>query len=332
LIAGGASAGSSRSTSSGDAIPDAGSADRFGSVDRVVRKADLMKTERRHELKENDLAHLLEQARVYLGEHGKQVAVAVIAVVGVVVLVSVFLRSRAASIEDVWRQRAELKLDTIDEARTSLKTLRTLAVNAPDRTFTLSGLMECGASGLRFARQQPKGIPDQEMNDFARESYSELLKRFSNNPLAFGTAHCGLATVEENAFVLDGNAARKDAARKHLQAVVERTDLNLTPFYRMANDRLAALDQTFHRVEFAPAPPPVDPALPEGVKVIDSNSPQPVELVPLPGPPPGLEHLNFPPPVPVPQPAPPTPTDEGSGKVEPEQPVADENAEPQGSP
>lgn len=291
-----------------------------------------MKTERRHELKENDLAHLLEQARVYLGEHGKQVTLAVLGVVAVVVLVSVFLRSRAAGIEDVWRQRAELKLDNIDEARTSLKTLRNLALNAPDRTFTLSALMECGASSLRFARQQPGGIPDQEMMEFARESYTELLKRFSQNPLAFGTAHCGLATVEENAFVLDGNAARKDAARKHLQAIVDRKDLSLTPFYRMANDRLAMLDRTFQKVEFAPAPPPSEATAQDGIKVLDPNAPKPVELVPLPGPPPGLEHLNFPPPMAVPQPEP--QPSAGRADADKEKPVesAEEKAEPQGTP
>lgn len=276
-----------------------------------------MKTERRHELKENDLAHMLEQGRAFAGGHAKQISLVVFGVVAVVVLVSVYVRSSAAGIEDLWRRKTELKFDTADDARTGLKALKELSQSAADRTFVLSSLIERGAVSLKFARQNAGGVPDKELNDHAREAYSDLLKQFSGNMLAFGSAHSGLATVEENMFVIDGDPAHKEEARKHLKAIVDRKELSTTPFYRLANDRLTSLDQVFRKIEFAPAPPPAPeaPATPEAKTITTGDG---IELTPLPGPPPGFENVPLPtrkPPEPAPgapattppTPAPPAP-------------------------
>ena len=74
-----------------------------------------MKAERRHELKENDLAHALEVARKYLDEHGKRIGFTVVVVVAVVAGVGLTVRSRAAAGEDMRRRRGALKFDGVND-------------------------------------------------------------------------------------------------------------------------------------------------------------------------------------------------------------------------
>ena len=123
-----------------------------------------------------------------------------------------------------------------------------------DDRFILSALIEQCGSALRSANSE-EAVPDQQLNDLAREAFELLLERFPDNPLAFGAAHMGLATVEENAFVLDGDSQRKEAARRHLNAITQNPDLHTMPFYQAAQERRDALDDTFSAVAFAPPLP-----------------------------------------------------------------------------
>ncbi len=288
-----------------------------------------MKTERRHELRENELVHWLEQGRDYASGHAKQISIAVFGVVALVVVFSVYARSRSAGIEDLWRRLTELKFDTPEEAKKGLESLEALGKSSSDSAFTFSSFLQRGATGLKYARQGPNGTTDKEFNDHARRAFEELLRKFPGNALAFGSAHSGLATVEENEFVLDGNASHKEEARKHLKAILDRPELNTTPFHRMANDRIATLDSVFQKVVFAPAPPPPPPAA-EGTPTAPitiqggDDSTGSVKLTPLPGPPPGFENVQLPPPgspppaaappPPPPPPPPPAPAPVGDAK------------------
>lgn len=213
-----------------------------------------MKAERRHELKENDLAHFIAVAQDYLGQHGRQIGLAVGAVVVVFIAVTLAMRSQANAADTAWRQRAALKFDDVATGRESLTTLATLAQQSSDPAFAFSGLLDVGANALRLA-QQVEVPPDKELNLQAKSAYEKLLERFSHNPIAVGAARCGLATVAENAFAIDGDLSHKEEARKHLDAVVQSKSLESTPYQLAATDRLAALDETFVRVRWAEPKP-----------------------------------------------------------------------------
>lgn len=220
-----------------------------------------MRADRRHELKENDLSHAIASGRAYLKEHGKGFGMVALAVVAVVAATSAIVRSREATAEDHWRQKAGLSFEA-DVAKESLETLMTMANESDDPSFVLSALVERGANALRLAAEAETGL-DPEYNRMARDAYEALLERFEDNPLAFGIAHRGLVTVEENDFVLDGDLAHKERGREHLTAIVDNPALNLTPFHRMARDRLDVLDATFTQIVFAPPLPPEEPEEPE---------------------------------------------------------------------
>ncbi len=213
-----------------------------------------MKSERRHELKENDLSHMLEVAKTYLNEHGTKILMIALVVVVVIIIAGMTARSRAVALEDLWQQKAELKYDTVENSTASLDRLSRLTSDATDRHFVLTSLVDQGAQALRLAREVDDP-PSAEWNKKAGEAFNALLTRFANNPIAFGAAHCGLATVAENEFARDGKAEHKETARRHLKAVLDNTALNGVPYYQLAKDRIARLDEVFTVVRFVSAPP-----------------------------------------------------------------------------
>lgn len=213
-----------------------------------------MKADRRHELKENDLAHALEVARKYLNEHGGRIGLVVVVVLAVIAVVGIAARSRAVALEDAWERKSNLVFDNVEDGKQSLETLRKLTDETADPGFALAGLIDQGRHALRLA-QQVNDPPDLELNEMAHEAFEQLLTRFWENSLAFGAAHCGLATVEENRFALDGDFVHRERAREHLQAVVDNPALHGLPFHRVAVERTRALDKVFTVVRFESAPP-----------------------------------------------------------------------------
>ncbi len=222
-----------------------------------------MKAQRRHELKENDLAHALDVGRRYLDEHGQRVGMAVVVIVAVVAVTALTVRSQTAATGDRWQRMSELSFDDPEIGRESLSALALLTEQTTDEQFVLWSLIKQGEKSLRLALKVP-APPDHELNERARRAFDELLNRVADNPLAFGVAHLGLATVAENAFVIDAEASHKEAARRHLGAVIDNPALDTMPFKRMAMDRMASLDATFTRIVF-------DEVLPEEAEPADAD-------------------------------------------------------------
>lgn len=230
-----------------------------------------MKAQRRHDLKENDLAHALEVGRHYLDENGRRLGLAVVVVSAVIAVTALSVRSQTSAKEDRWRRLGELAFDTPETGRDSLVTLAALIEEASDPKFARKSLILQGQESLKLALKVA-APPDSEFNESARRAFTQLRDRFADNPMSVALAHLGLATVEENAFMLDADAAHKEAARQHLALVVDDSRFDLLPFKRMAKDRLAGLDQTFTRATFDDPLPQeaeadIDPADPAEVDV-----------------------------------------------------------------
>lgn len=208
-----------------------------------------MKAQRRHELRENDFEHALGVAWDYLNVNSTQILIAVI-IVGAVIVAALFgVRSRAAALEDIWQRRSQLSYESTEVGLESLDALATMTKDVSDERFVLTSLLEQGQQALRLA-QQVSAPPDPGFNDRARDAFEQMLSRFKDSPFAIGLAQTGLATVEANAFVLDGDMAHKERFEGHLTAVIENPALNGMPLQRMALDRRNAVDATFTRTEF----------------------------------------------------------------------------------
>lgn len=217
----------------------------------------IMKAERRHELKENDLEHALKQGMKYLDDNGKQISIALIVVVVVVGAIFLGVRSKAAALESVWRRKAELRFDDLEVGKTSLASLASMTGEVSDPQFVMYSLIEQGQHALRLSQQVPFP-PDAELTAKARIAYEQLLTRFENNLLAVGLGHLGLATVEENEFVKDQNPNHKSRAITHMQAVANNSALTGFPLQNLASRRLERVEQTFTTVVFVSPPVPAE--------------------------------------------------------------------------
>jgi len=233
-----------------------------------------MKAERRHELKGNDLAAMLESARDFLDRNGRQLGIGVVVVAVVLMAVMFLVRSRTAAVEDLWRRKAQLTFDDPQTGKTSLEALGNLANEASDQQFILASLIDQGQTALQLSEKSPLP-PDPELNQVARQAFQELLRRFPTHPLAIGVAESGLATVEENAFVLDADLNHREQAKKHLEAMVGDSRLAGLPVQQLARDRMDRLDDVFRRVQFVYEPPP-PPELEGPPEPADTESTLPV--------------------------------------------------------
>lgn len=237
-----------------------------------------MKTVRRHELKESDLAQVLETGRQYLKDHGGRIGLLVLVAVVAIALVTLSRRSRAADIEDKWRVRDALSFSDLETGKESLEELAAITNDATDESFVLASMLDQGLQAIRLARKGDDP-PNDELNEIARQAFRRLLERFPDNPLVVGIAYCGLATVEENSFVLDGDPSHKERSREHLRAILDNPALALMPFTRMALERLDTLDVTFSAVTFEP---PLElPGEADGVTIIPLPPSGPAKRVQL---------------------------------------------------
>ncbi len=212
-----------------------------------------MKAERRHELRENDLVHALQSTADYLKDNGGRVSFFVVVAIVLIGAGAFAMKSRASAMDDVWRQRSELSFDTLEEGRQSLDRLRDLTAGVSDPRFIMDSLMDQGRQALQLAQLAPDP-PDPDLNERAREAFQSLRERFSDNRVAEGIALLGLATVEENAFVIDGLSTHKKNAHDYLTEVIRDSRFNGLPTQALAIQRRETLDQTFTKFTLASSP------------------------------------------------------------------------------
>ncbi|RJP37149.1 MAG: hypothetical protein C4547_05840 [Phycisphaerales bacterium] len=232
-----------------------------------------MKAHRRQELRENDLAHFLQESITYLQENGARVLLFSGAAVIIFALIWFTLQSRTQGTADGWV--ALSRLDAVESVEETLPQLREIADEAGDVTLATSALSQWGETALRLVLSSDDAADKARFNDEAAEAFERLLKRYPNNPLAVGVARCGLATVAENRFALGGDPSQKETARTLLAAVRDDPRLTGWPIQSLALNRLNLLDQTFRTVTFAPPPPEPQGPMPDDEADPGTPRPQP---------------------------------------------------------
>ncbi len=215
-----------------------------------------MKTERRHELKENDLAHFLSTTMEAAKQRGQTIVVIVVGIAAVVVVGTWTMSSRSQANVDAWASKRNLTYPNPQDGRLALENLALLRRGSSDKTFVLDCLTDQGAIALDLANRASPA-PDPQLNELAKDAFEELLELFGNQLVAAGVGHSGMASVAENEFALDRNPAHKEEARRHLKKITENVALfSGTPFMDNALSRLNDLDRVFTPVTFEPPAPP----------------------------------------------------------------------------
>lgn len=215
-----------------------------------------MKTTRRQELKTNELLETLRDARDFFDRHGNYVVGAVV-VAAVAVLVYVYKdRSASQTLANARQEMRALPFTTDDEVRSSVAALERLAGESKNDGFIRETLRRRAALAISRADAADDGTPSAEFLEMARSAYQTVLERYPNRVLDYGAALTGLATIEEDLFILDQDLSHKEKARQYLELVRDNEALNGMPFQSIALERLNALDQTFVQVAMVDAPRP----------------------------------------------------------------------------
>jgi len=221
-----------------------------------------MKAARRQELKTNELALTIEQFRGWLRTYGNYLIIGVV-VVAVVVLVWMYQRrSASAARVAAFKQISTLPFSTDDEARSTVEKLKQLAADAQDDALAIQALRRQAGVAMSRALASQDGAINADFLAMAKTAYQKMLDRAANRPLDQGAALCGLASVEEDQFIIDGNPDHKAAARKYLERIRDDSRFVGMPFVGVALDRLNKLDDIFVPVAIVMPPAPAAPAVP----------------------------------------------------------------------
>ncbi len=217
-----------------------------------------MKTERRHELKHNSLDAELVKVLDYLKQHGKSISLAVLLLIAVISVGWVIIRNRDAALSGPRLQYDSLK--TIDTAEPqgrsdALAGFEELAAQTGNPKYAALGCVEAGDICMA---QYIAGDPVTGALAQARKNYQRVIADFSDDMMAVGRAHLGLAKLAES----DNKLAN---AREHYQQVITLGQKTSSLATAEANRAIKALDDLDKPVLLAtsrpaPPPPPTPPA------------------------------------------------------------------------
>ncbi len=219
-----------------------------------------MKTGRRQELRANELSQLLTDSGTFLRKNSSYVVVGLI-VIGGVFGSRWYVNDRSAvALSAAYGQLLSLgqaaNLATDDECRESIERLKELAAEVQQDEFTLEAL---SSRALIASSRLVNGTSGEVQLDFVeevRQACAEIIDRYSDHALEYGTALMGQATVEQTLFVVDQDPVHRDRTRDYLKRIIDDVRLQLTPLAPLATERLNALDDIFQPVTLATRPPP----------------------------------------------------------------------------
>ncbi len=217
-----------------------------------------MKRERRQELRTNELAASLVEAREFFNKHGTYILAGLVVVALLFAVTAYVSHQRRVTAANEWAQLDKLRSEVQDPAQLTkaLDSLEGLAADAENADVAQEALLQRGRSAEFEALKDAAG-PNVALLDQAKESYQAVLDRFGKESmLAAGSALIRLANLEANYFAADFDPAHRQTARTYLERLRDDSRFDGTPFETEALARLNKLDETFVAVRIVEAPPP----------------------------------------------------------------------------
>ncbi|MEE9294654.1 MAG: hypothetical protein V3W34_06815 [Phycisphaerae bacterium] len=207
-----------------------------------------MKTERRQELRTNDLGAFLldvnDWTRKYIGRIGAGAVVVLVALL----MMRYHERSQLQSRDSAILAMSGLSFDPA-ETDASFETLDGLIRDSKDADVRMTALVRSGGAALNAAMGSD-GFKPQYL-DRAEKAYLELVKAYPDRMPVVGMAMSALATIVENRFVADKDLSHKEVARDYLTKLQNDVRFKGTPFQVDAAERLLHLDEIFQVIALA---------------------------------------------------------------------------------
>jgi len=222
-----------------------------------------MKTERRQELRTNELSEQIEQITDYVRRNGLLLSAVVLA--AAVVFGGYFWYSshRQAKANEAWASLSRMSREPDDAV--VLSQIEAVANQDISPSLTAEALLLLGEKAMRkmaptrseAAQPAPEDVAAWASK--AKTAFESIIRRFPTEVTALGTAMMQLGVLHENQSEIA-------AAREIYEKIRSDARFQHTPFRALAEFRLARLDQWASPVVFPPAlmtvpePPPEEAA------------------------------------------------------------------------
>ncbi len=243
-----------------------------------------MKTERRHELRTNELGAFLLDVNDWAKKHAYQLGGGMIVLALAVLVVRNVQGSRAHTSDAALTTMFDLAFTPEDQAA-SFETLERLINEATDPYVRRKALLRKGLAATDLAMRSGQFQP--EYLNQAEQAYEELRRAYPDCMPVVAMALGALANIEENRFVADQDLKHRDAARAYLTQLQDDPQFRGTPFQTDAAQRLRELEGVFQVIVLAeplplpPAPEPGPAAQSPGITITPVDGTQgSIEIIP----------------------------------------------------
>ncbi len=212
-----------------------------------------MKTDRRQQLRTNELAQSLADLVEFLRRNSGAVFAGTAAIVLVVGLGIYWYSARVAAHYQGWDDfyGSQLMGERSSDAR--LAAMRTITERYKDPALVAMTWVKLADASLHEATSGTRSPEEvQRLFTDAANAYSTILQHYPDQLLAVAGAHFGLAYLAEN-------QGQWDVASRHYQAVIEDARFAEMPYKQEATEALKRLAVIREPIVFAP-PPATSPA------------------------------------------------------------------------
>ncbi len=213
-----------------------------------------MKTERRQDLRTNELSEQLADIGEYVKRNAIVLTIVVVAAAVLVIGGLAYARSQRNLLTDAWNHLN--RADASTDVATLVERSQSVAEQNVDRTLTETALLNVSALCLREdALSSPDGPADAatpaptgstiDWAKTAKEAASQVVERFPDDPVAAGQAMLTLGILAEN----QGDF---EQARSWYQKMLQDERIASLPLHRQAQYRMAGIERWSIPVEFPP--------------------------------------------------------------------------------
>lgn len=251
-----------------------------------------MKTERRQELRTNELGAFLLDINDWAKKYAYPLGGGIVVVALSVLAIRYLQVSRTNSTDAAVITMLGLSFAP-EEADASFDALDGIIADAGDPDIKMTALLRKGTSALSLARKTDSD-PTVEL-DRAEQAFQELRQSYPTRMPVVAMALSSLASIEEDRFVVDHDMTHRETARRYLEELQNSPMFKGSPFQTDAAERLQQLDDVFQVITLAPPlPPPPLPPVPDASSAVETppevTAPPGIKLRRLDGPPPGFEN------------------------------------------
>ncbi len=212
-----------------------------------------MKTQRRQELKANDLSVYLQQVSEYFNKHAGMITIVSIGVIAVVAAAVFANRTAVQHREYAWEafnSAASASRTPGPEIATWQKEMiagwEAIVDNYGDTDVAPLARYQIIQFCLRQFLESETGDMRGQLLDTAEKHCNSTLNSAGSNTTLKATALNALSAIEQNRYVLDGDLAHKETAKSYLERIRNDPEFVGTAFQDDVLTRLNEFDRLWH--------------------------------------------------------------------------------------